>query len=79
MLNKILKSLGIDEKQFKEMQDQAGQIPALLKALVKQNNAQVKAIKKILETQDEIIEKQIKHYKEIEEIKKALFEHIIKK
>lgn len=41
-LKKMLASAGIN---LEEMQKDAKQVPALLEALVKQNNAQVKAIK----------------------------------
>ena len=47
-LKKILQSAGIN---LEEMQTDAKKVPALLEALVKQNNAQVKAIKEILEGQ----------------------------
>lgn len=53
-IRKILEKSGIDVKKLEE---EAGQVPALLKALVEQNNAQVKAIKEILSRVDIIDQK----------------------
>jgi len=56
-LKKILESAGIN---LEEMQKDAKQVPALLEALVKQNNAQVKAIKEMRDNQATMMAMQIK-------------------
>ena len=67
MLNikKILESAGIN---LEEMQKDAKQVPALLEALVKQNNAQVKAIKEIIEGQATLEVKSDELFKKLDRV-----------
>lgn len=68
-LKKIAKSAGID---LEEMQTDAKKVPALLEALVKQNNAQVKAIKEIIEGQASLEVKSDELYKKLDSISNKL-------
>ena len=64
-LKKIAKSAGID---LEKMQKDAKQVPALLEALVKQNNAQVKAIKEMQDNQAVMMAMQIKIFDMLKDI-----------